>query len=151
MSAIIRVLPVLAVLLLNMSAAPAQAQPRSVAPIPFISGGIGTDEREAMLREAKTEGYNLKIVTAATGGAYLASVDVRIADRQGSEVLHTAMDGPWLLVKLPAGRYTVVADDGVQKHTRTVNVPAMGTREVILRWQRPQEPVMDRDTAGKAG
>lgn len=147
MSAIIRMLPVLALLALNLAAAPAQAQPQSVAPIPFISGGVGTDEREAMTREAKTEGYNLKIVTAATGGAYLASVDVRIADRQGAEVLHTAMDGPWLLVKLPAGRYTVVADDGTQKHTRTVNVPAAGTREVVLRWQRPQEPVLDREKA----
>lgn len=149
MSAIIRMLPLLALLALNLSAAPALAQPQSqaVAAIPFISGGVGTDERDAMMREAKTEGYNLKVVTAATGGAYLASVDVRITDRQGVEVLHTAMDGPWLLVKLPAGRYTVAADDGTQKHTRTVNVPAAGTREVVLRWQRPQEPVLDREKA----
>src|SRR5690606_23588370 len=111
---------------------------------------VGLDEREAMLQEAKQEGHNLKVVAAATGGAYLADVTIRIADAQGKEILQAAMDGPWLFAKLPAGRYTITADDGTESHKRTVQLPATGTREVVFRWQRPDnlpkgmEPVRER-------
>lgn len=112
------------------------AQTQIVTPVPYVSGGVGVDEREALQQEAKQEGYNLKVVATATDGAYLAGITVRIADAQGVEVLQAAMDGPWLYVKLPAGRYTLSADDGRQTHKRAVDVPAQGTRETVFRWER---------------
>lgn len=115
----------------------AHAQTQIVVPVPYVTGGIGLGEREALMKEAKQAGYNLKVVTAATGGAYLANVLVRIADRQGTQVLEGAMDGPWLYVKLPSGQYTVTASDGEQTHKRTVQLSDKGMREVIFRWNRP--------------
>jgi len=114
----------------------ALAQTQVVTPVPHVSGGVGLDEREALMQEAKQEGYNLKVVATATDGAYLAGITVRIADTKDVEVLQAAMDGPWLYAKLPAGRYTLSADDGSKTLKRTVDVPAKGTREVVFRWER---------------
>ena len=114
----------------------AQAQTQVVAPLPYVTGGIGLDEREALLKEAKAEGYNLKVVTAATVGAYLANVSVRIEDRRGATVLEGAMDGPWFFAKLPPGQYTVSVSDGQQKQKQTVQISDKGMREVIFRWKR---------------
>lgn len=128
------------VLLLSgaLATLPARAATQLPRPVPYVTGGIGLDEREALMQEAKTEGYNLKVVTAATGGAYLASIMLRIVDEQGSEVLRTAMDGPWLFTKLPPGTYTVTATLGDSSHSQKVRLPATGLREVVLRWRVPE-------------
>lgn len=114
----------------------AQAQTQVVTPVPYVTGGIGLGEREALSQEAKLEGYNLKVVTAATDGAYLANVSVRVSDREGGQVFEGAMDGPWLFAKLPAGQYTVTASDGAQTQKRTVQISEKGMREVMFLWQR---------------
>lgn len=123
----------------------ALAQTQVATPVPYVTGGIGLDERETMLQQAKQEGYNLKIVAAATGGAYLGGVTVRIVGRDGKQVLQAAMDGPWLYVKLPPGSYTVTADDGEQAHKRATQVPATGLREIVFRWERAVESKRDME------
>ena len=49
------------------------------ADVSYISGGIGTDEREEL--RAKEHDYNVKVVTAAESGDYLSGVGAR--DRVG--------------------------------------------------------------------
>jgi hypothetical protein len=74
----------------------------------FVSGGVGTEEVATLSDEKKR--YTLAILTAAKGsGAFLADVRIRISDEQSKLVLDTVMDGPWLLVDLPAGRYQIEA------------------------------------------
>jgi hypothetical protein len=74
----------------------------------FVSGGVGSEEMEAINRERTR--YGLAVLTAAKGsGAFLSDIHVRITDAHESQVLDTVMDGPWLLVDLPAGRYTITA------------------------------------------
>ena len=88
---------------------------------PFVSGGIGSDEVAALKLERNQ--YGLAILTAAKGtGAFLADIHIRITDAHASLLLETVMDGPWLLVDLPAGRYTIEAtlDTRVQKSTLTL-------------------------------
>jgi hypothetical protein len=91
----------------------------------FVTGGIADGER-AMLREHQP-GSGLWVVTAAQGtGAYLSDVDVAITDSEGNRVLDTKLDGPWLLVDLDPGRYTVTADFGNQKETRQATIGQEG-------------------------
>jgi len=104
--------------------------------VPHVSGGIGADEREE-LRAKETE-YDLKIVTAATSGDYLAGVRVVIESAANEPVLETTMDGPILLAKLPPGSYTITATAGGGTLTQTVTIPAEGLRQVDFRW-RPRE------------
>src|SRR5689334_17683016 len=78
--------------------------PASGADVPYVTGGVGTDERQALLD--KESEYNLKIVTAETSGDYLG--DVRIVVESGkSPVLDAAMNGPILLARLAPGTYTI--------------------------------------------
>jgi hypothetical protein len=73
---------------------------------PFVTGGIGAEEREALA--AQRGAFNLRILTAAKGsGAYLSAVQARISDSAGRLVLETVTDGPWLYVRLQPGAYVV--------------------------------------------
>jgi hypothetical protein len=86
---------------------------------PFVSGGVTSDEI-AMINSQKSQ-FSLSILTVAQGsGAYLADVHVRITDDHSQQVLNTTMDGPYLLVDLPAGRYQVEATLGSTVRTTTV-------------------------------
>ena len=118
----------------------AQALQRGTAPggAAYVSGGATDSELESMRAERTTHSFWL--VTAAKGsGAHLADVGVRIVDtRSGQAVLEHRMDGPWLMVGLSAGRYTVEAT--VPKNRRgmpetqrtTVTVDRSGIKQSVL-------------------
>ncbi|MEX2470051.1 MAG: hypothetical protein WD396_09870 [Pseudohongiellaceae bacterium] len=67
------------------------------------SGGITIDEREA----APTEGVRLSFFL--TTGHYLSAITVSVLDEAGSELVDTVTTGPWLILDLAPGRYTVNA------------------------------------------
>lgn len=67
------------------------------------SGGITVDEREA----APTEGTKLEFFVSS--GSYLSKITVSIKDSGGREVVNTVTDGPWLILNLQPGTYTVMA------------------------------------------
>jgi hypothetical protein len=102
------------------------------ADVPYISTGVGADEREELL--AKEKDYNLKVITAAKSGDYLADVKVVIESARKERVLDTTMKGPILLAKLAPGTYTIRATSDGQTLTRTVTIPAQGLRQVDFRW-----------------
>jgi hypothetical protein len=104
--------------------------PAGALDVPHVSGGAGLDAREE-LRGRETE-YNLKIIAAKKSGDYLADVEVVIQSGQ-EHVLVTTMEGPFLLVKLPPGTYTVSAAFGGQTLKQTVSVSDRGRREVFFR------------------
>lgn len=74
------------------------------ADVRYISGGIGTDECEAL--HAKEGEYNIKVVTAAESGNYLSSVMVVIESSKHEPILETTMTGPILLAKLRRPAHT---------------------------------------------
>lgn len=93
--------------------------------IEYVSGGIGEEQVAAMRQLASR--YSLSVMVAARGGEYLSDVDVTIASATGKNVFSVRTDGPYLLVRLPAGRYRVTAQSGQASQTRQVTVPARGT------------------------
>jgi hypothetical protein len=101
--------------------------------ISYMSGGVGKPEAKAMEEEARH--YPLSMVfSAAKDNEFLAAVQVTIKNRAGKEVLNTVSDGPIMLVKLPAGRYTVAAEAHGKTLRRTVQVPATGDRRLSFHW-----------------
>ncbi len=112
-----------------LSAPVAQAQTplpqaRSQGSIEYVTGGVGKDEADA-IKQASSD-YSLLLELASSGpkregrtaGAYVANAAVVIRDAQGREMLNTRTDGPLLLARLPAGKYTISADwNGVHKQT----------------------------------
>ena len=73
--------------------------------IPYMSGGVGVDEREALATMGKD--YSLKLMFALKNREYLSDVKVEISDSIGKKVIDAVADGPWFFTNLPPGKYTV--------------------------------------------
>ncbi|QVQ27900.1 carboxypeptidase-like regulatory domain-containing protein [Achromobacter deleyi] len=104
--------------------------------VEFVSGGIGIDESEAM--KAASRDYPLALTFAAQrdGKAdYVANVAVAIQDAQGKSVLQATAEGPYMLVKLPAGNYKISATYNGQAQEREVSVQNAGTARAMFEWK----------------
>jgi hypothetical protein len=74
----------------------------SYAGIPYISGGVGLEERN--LVTAMAHGYDLKLSFATSAsGKYLGNVGVEIRTTTGETVFQAVSEGPWMFTGLPAG------------------------------------------------
>lgn len=103
---------------------------RTASGVEFTTGGVGITARQQLAEQAGR--YNTRIEFAfGPEGEFLAGVDVEISDARGNTVLSTTTDGPWLLAKLPSGRYTVKASFGGVTRTQQINVGG-GTNRVVV-------------------
>ena len=103
-----------------LSAALVSTAAFATQPVPFVSGGIGEEGRQA-IAEVQQD-YNLKLVFTGHGGMYLSDVSVGIRDSHGQEILRTESDGPILLANLEPGTYTVDAEAKGYHKTQSVKV-----------------------------
>lgn len=106
--------------------------------IEYLSGGVGTDAQDRINERAKD--FNLKLVFTLNEGNYIADVGVAVKDARGRTVVEDTADGPFFLVKLPAGQYTVAATYEGRTVTRKLQV-GKGLRTEYLRW--PSNPETD--------
>ncbi|KVK89874.1 carboxypeptidase regulator [Burkholderia ubonensis] len=105
---------------------------RQQGDVSFVSGGVGQDESTAFQRNEAA--WPLALRFTGAGGEFLADVHVRITDAKGAEVLKTDASGPYMLVKLPPGRYTVQASYQGKDETRSVTVTAKGGARQAFTW-----------------
>jgi hypothetical protein len=101
------------------------------AGIPYLSGGIGLDERETLRSVGKE--YNLHLSFALTEGNYLSDVEVLITDAKGRTAVEAISHGPWFFAELPAGTYRIRAERHGQWLEQVVQVTQhTQTRRVFL-------------------
>jgi hypothetical protein len=104
--------------------------------VQYVSGGIGLDESEAMKAAAKDYPLALTFAAQRDGKAdYVANVAVTISDAQGKAVLQATAEGPYMLVKLPAGNYKISATYNGQAQQRDVSVQNSGTARAVFEWK----------------
>jgi hypothetical protein len=87
-----------------------------------VSGGVSSEEQAVLY--AQRQHFSLWVITAAKkSGAYLADVRVKVTDTQRRVVLDAPLDGPWLFVDLPVGRYVIAAqlNGQTQQHVTTIH------------------------------
>ena len=108
-------------------------QVKSFGNVPYVSGGVGSDERDRLI--AMSHDDNLRLSFAMQDGHYLGSAEVDVKNNKGEEVLEATSDGPLFFAKLPAGSYTIEATTMGQTHTRTVNVPSHGQTAIYFVWK----------------
>ncbi|MEC5160484.1 MULTISPECIES: hypothetical protein [unclassified Janthinobacterium] len=112
-----------------------QLAPKTENGITYLCGGIGSTEAAQMKRDAGN--YHLMLTFAENTGAYLAAVDVSIADTRGNELLRTSCDAPIMLVNFPkAGGYRVRAEVDGHPVNRLVRVGRRGHSSVAMVWPR---------------
>ena len=100
--------------------------------VSYVSGGVGTDSIDRL--SALAGDFNLKLVFALNSGSYVSDVGVVIANAAGKTLLDTRSDGPWLLARLPAGQYQVIATLAGHPVKRQVAVGAAKLNTVDFRW-----------------
>jgi len=120
----------------NAMATTALPPEHMVGNVSYVSGGVGKDEADAMKQAAARYPLELTFVTREKDGheAYLAGDKVVVRDQEGRIVLNARADGPFLLAKLPAGRYVVEAIDHGQAHKRSVTVVPDKHERVVFAW-----------------
>jgi hypothetical protein len=102
--------------------------------VTYITGGVGQEEAMTMRKEAARFPLSLEFIrNAGPNVEFLADINVTITDQQGRTVLATMSDGPMLLANVPAGKYTVTADDHGLAKAR--NVVVTGRPEhLVFEW-----------------
>lgn len=101
--------------------------------VSFVSGGVGEDESKA-LQSAQRQ-WPLSLVFTGAGSEYLADVNVDIVDAHSARVLNATSRGPYMLVKLPPGRYIVQASYKNDDQSKSVTIPAKGSaRTTAFYW-----------------
>lgn len=105
--------------------------------ITYLSGGIGRDEARTILTAAKDYPLALEFVPAAQGrrikGGDPTAVPVTIRNLQGRVVLSASSEGPFMLVKLPVGRYLISATHEGKVERRHVWITGE-PRLVVFEW-----------------
>ncbi|HEY0963030.1 MAG TPA: hypothetical protein VGE69_11810 [Pseudomonadales bacterium] len=97
---------------LSVVALPAYAQNEALV----WTGGIGIDERAA----APAEGT--KLVFFIEAGNFLADVQVNVKDESGRDIVDAVSKGPWMILKLAPGRYSVQATVAGETQGGTIDV-----------------------------
>jgi hypothetical protein len=112
---------------------PAERHQGSVA---FLTGGVGKDEAKAFEAAEKRFPLALEFVDrVGKRDEFVAGTEVKVTDPHGKTVLSTTADGPFLLAKIPSGRYTVAATYDGKTMTRHVVAGAKARHPVVFEWR----------------
>ena len=105
----------------------------------FLSGGIGQDESEAIFRARSSWPLMLELTqTAGSKAEYISDVQITIKDELRNTVLDTNAEGPYLLVKLPTGKYSLDATHNSVTLHRNLNIQKGSGKKITLVWPVPK-------------
>lgn len=111
------------------------ASEQTLGDVSYLNGGVGEDEVQHI--KGLMKDYSLRLAFSRAGrprAEYVASVAVTVTDAKGKVVFELASAGPYLLLKLPDGKYSVTATYENQSVTRPL-VAGKGTQPVNFVWK----------------
>jgi len=101
----------------------------------YISGGIGQAESHAMKHAAKQ--YPLEIEFLAKAKAhdeYTADVQLKITNSENINIISATNQGPFVLAKIPDGKYRVEATENGITKVRHVQINASRPQSIVFEW-----------------
>lgn len=119
-------------------AADSSPQSEQQGSVSFLSGGVGDEDAQRIKAVRSQYPLELLFVTRGNPNQYLSDVKVQILDKSGKAVLDTVSNGPFLLAKVPPGRYTVVGDNQGSVKKQAVQVGGK-TQRVMFVWPPIEE------------
>ncbi len=121
----------------DMGALPAELSQGNVR---YVTGGVDSDQADAFKRAAPNYPLELLFAQKATPrDVYLADIKVTTRDRSSKVVLNATADGPFLLARLPAGKYQIEADNNGAVKRQAVDILAGKHRRVVFVWDADSE------------
>ena len=100
-------------------------------PVTVISGGVDLDEAQRMKQASGN--YPLSVVFSVAGGNYAVPTEFTLL-QGGNEMVKIPSAGPWLLIDVPQGTYTMKARVDGRVLERAVTVSRKGN---TVYWQVP--------------
>jgi hypothetical protein len=102
--------------------------------VAYITAGIGEEEVAAMKRQAKNFTLNL-LFSEGVVGRWATNVNVNIYDEASNLMFRVVGAQPVLYVNLPAGTYTILANNNGNKLRHKVMLEDGVNQKVILNWK----------------
>lgn len=103
--------------------------------IEYRSGGIGLYESAAMKADAPHHTLTLLFASRiGTRYAYIANIEVTIAMPDGTVLLTTISDGPYLSIDLPTGTYHISAVYQNKTRSQSVALSSGEHRQQVFAW-----------------
>lgn len=93
--------------------------------------GIGLTARS----DPRWAAYPVRVEFAAPNGDYFSDEIVSLSTAAGEHLISVSCEGPWVLLKLPAGRYTIAArlnDVAAATQSATFSPPRSGQKLVMI-------------------
>lgn len=105
-------------------------QPAEINGYEVACTGVGDEARE----DPRWPAFGVRIEFANRDAQYLSDIDVSITNAAGESLFRVRCESPWLLAKLPAGRYTVAGTfEGITK-TAKLTAPSAGQARIVVRF-----------------
>lgn len=100
----------------------------------YITGGIGEEDASAMRAQAKQFSLNLLFSEGESGRA-ATDINVNIYNEKSESIFRIVGSKPMLYVNLPAGTYTILANNAGQKLRHKFTVEDHKSQRIILNWK----------------
>lgn len=97
--------------------------------IAWMSGGVGSEARDYMRREAGD--YNVHLTFSGRQGHYLANIPYAV-HQQGKEIHAGTADGPLLYLRLPPGTYQISAELDGERQQKRITVGSGGRTSKVV-------------------
>jgi len=110
----------------------AAPSPQEYGSVEVVNGGVDSDQATAIKRMAPQ--YKLRVELSGRGGEYEVADSLKVTQR-GETIAEIPDAGPWLLLDVPPGRYTLQGQFGEQRVQRDVTVADSGT---TVHWVLPK-------------
>ena len=104
--------------------------------IAYISGGVGEEESQAILAEAKQWPVLLELSQLENGrGIWIFGAKIKILNANNQVVFDAQADGPYMLINLPTGNYQLEGTYGENVQKRTIVVKSILPQKINLFWR----------------
>ena len=104
--------------------------------VSYISGGVGEEESQAILAEAKQWPLLLELSQLENGrGVWIFGAKIKILNSQNQVIFDSQADGPYILINLAVGQYQIEASYLGVTQKRSVNVQASAPQKLAIFWK----------------
>ena len=104
--------------------------------IAYVSGGVGAEESQAILDEAKRWPLLLELSQLEGGrGVWIFGAMIQIQNVQNQTIFEAAANGPYALINLPVGDYQVAASYKGVVQKRSISLKPSASQKINLIWK----------------
>jgi len=109
-----------------------QDTPTTINGVEAVCTGVGSAKDDP-----RWSGYPVKLEFSNAGAQFLSGENVKLMDRAGQQLAEFDCTGPWVLLELPKGSYSVTASIPQQNlgpKSATFETPASGQKRVEIQF-----------------